>query len=243
MKSSDVAPLQTNPARNLLAESLCDRNAARIHSHAHWTDTPIAMTQGAAESTRGYGRDQAISSFDRRKRLHSMLDAALSEAGYESGTDTEKMHAALDKQLDEEEARGPSESEEPEEGEDYNNPDFDKEWSESDEQERQARGEKSLDALVYRVLEKITGAQLTKDSKVSYATDSALISAHLSPEMFAREAAAKVYALAYEKQADNPQRGFWVGLWQFLHDQPKGTRIRDCNQAALSTLLSRTLAA
>jgi hypothetical protein len=232
MKSSDVVPM-LNTARNVLAESLCNRNAAHIHSFPHWSDTRINVSLGAAESTpRLFGRDSAIADSSRRKRLHSILDAALSEADYEEGPETQKMHAHLDRKLDEKEARGPSESEEPEEEEDdFNDPDFDE------------KGEKSLDALVYRVLEKITGAKPAKDSKVSYVTDSALISAHLSPEMFAREAAAKVYALAYEKQADNPQRGFWVGLWQFLHDQPKGTRIRDCNQAALSTLVGKTLAA
>jgi len=228
-KLSDFAAYQ--PAgRNFLAESLVEANSRKIHPQFHWSNTRIEETVGSAES-RPYMRDQAIDAVSRRKNLHSVLDRCLSDAGY-TQEEAKRFHARLDRLMDEE-ARGPasaSESEEPEED--------DEEEEEVDEELPSV--EEALDGLKIE----LKRALRTKTRrKTSYATDSAFVAAHLNPNQSCLHASGQIYDMAYSKQRNNPQREFWVGLWQFLHDQKPGTRVRDVNQATLSALISKTLAA
>lgn len=76
---------------------------------------------------------------------------------------------------------------------------------------------------------------------VSYATDEALINQHLPANMLCQDAANKIYDRAYEKQT-SPERHYWSGLVFYLKNQGD-KRIKDCNPATLSTLISKTLGA
>ena len=240
MKSSDVVPMP-NTARNFLAESLCDRNASHVHSFPHWRETVISATRGGIESsTRGFARDAAIAGFDRRKRLHTMLDAALSEVGYEEGPETQQMHAALDRRLDAEEE--PSESEEPEEELDEEDPDW------PDNEEERASEQKAVDALCWQILKKINGETAAKPRHVAkrhsgYICDSDYIAKYLNPNLSCIEAENRLRPRVMKEQESNANRGYWSGLFYFLHSQPDGSRVKDCQPATLSMLISRTLAA
>ena len=244
MKSSDVVPMP-NTARNFLAESLCDRNASHVHSFPHWSETSINVPLGAAESTpRCFGRDSAIADSSRRKRLHAAMDKMCSDAGL-TEEEGQRFHKSLDAKLDEQEARGPEGEEEVEEELDEEDPD----WRDDMEQERETRGDKALDALLYRVLGTLTGdSEKTSRSKddgriVSYATDSDFISRHLNPNLLCSEAAKQLYGRAWDAQTNSPNRGYWTGLIAFLKNAPKSAKVRDLNQVQLSELIGKTLAA
>jgi hypothetical protein len=97
-----------------LGTELLDLNAQKVRG-VDWRETPIVMTQGAAESEPSHMRDAAIGDFHRRKRGHTLLDHSCSEAGMDE-EQALKLHAALDRLMD-------SDSEEEEEPEEANDDD------------------------------------------------------------------------------------------------------------------------
>jgi len=81
-------------------------------------------------------------------------------------------------------------------------------------------------------------------SRRSYGADAAFISQHLDPDKLCVVAAYEMRDRVFREQAANPNRTFWSGLYYFLRTQPDGTRVKDVeNQACLSTLVTKTLAA
>ena len=215
------------PTRNFLAEELVARNAAKVHPQFHWSDTRIAETQGSAES-RPYLRDQAVSSVNRRKNLHSVLDRCLSDAGYTSDQ-AQRFHARLDRLMDEEDEEEPDDDEEPKEEEDV---------------------ESALDSLqtqlrrVFRTSsQKKSPAKRTVRRSSSYVCDADYIARYINPNISCVEAENWLSDRVYQRQRDDANRSYWCGLFYLLRSQPDGSKIRDCRPQTLSMLISKTLAA
>jgi hypothetical protein len=222
--------------RNLVAEALVDRNAQAIRNVTRFSDTRIEVREGAVES-QPYGRDAAIAGFNRRKKLHGVLDAMCCSAGMTEAEAT-PVHDALDRHLDE--------SGEPEEEDD-------------DEEEIEDGGEKNekhehvsipaqdmhraLDAIMDLMERRKKTRRTSRDHSSGYITDSDFIARYLNPNELCVEASNKLRPRVMENQEDNAMRGYWAGLFDFLRSQPEGSRIRDCRRATLSTLISKTLAA
>jgi hypothetical protein len=76
----------------------------------------------------------------------------------------------------------------------------------------------------------------------SYATDAAFVARHLDANALCRTVAKDLAPrVTFELSRSGDSR--WLGLFDFLEHQPKGTRIADVkNQACLSALIARTIA-
>jgi len=191
------------------------------------------------------------------------VGAALMESADAKGTDRRaRMHAALDKLLDSM-SRTPSQNEilaEPEAlGQD------DEPEEEDDDDESPESLDSAMDALhrrlrailhasdsdtrpVRRVTVDRGAAAVISPHKIKlghaagYVTDSEFISRHLHPEMLCCDAERQFHAISLKRQADDPNRGYWSGLYYFLQSQPLGSKIKDIeNKACLSSLLMRTV--
>jgi hypothetical protein len=217
MKASDVVPRPARPEISV-DPGLMTRNAERAGQAVNWMRTHIGSSRGAAES-RPYGKDAAIAEHDRRKRLHKLLDRALSEAGYtQDAAEVRTLHDFLDQAMDGE-GREETESEieeEPMEDEEERHHDSGRRRASSDSRSR---------------------------TSTSYVCDSDFVSRYLPPNLLCVEAENALRDRVVTEQEDNAMRGYWSGLFYFLRSQPEGSRIKDCRQVTLSTLVSKTLAA
>lgn len=95
-----------------MESDLMKKNADHAGRAVDWKRTTIRVTPAAASQP--YAKDAAIADAARRKRLHTALDRMLSEKNYTTDK-AARMHALLDRLLDdEEEPQEESESEEEE---------------------------------------------------------------------------------------------------------------------------------
>lgn len=76
-------------------------------------------------------------------------------------------------------------------------------------------------------------------SPPSYITDADYVEEFLDPKQLCSDAFHSLYDQASEGQRDPARRGYWAGLIHFLSSAPTGSRIKDLNQTALSTLLQK----
>jgi len=221
MKSSDVVARQTKQSamdqkRIPVDAKLTTRNAESASAAVDWRKTTIHKTRGEVESNPVYGKD-ALAVYDRRKRLHKLLDRALSAVGYTQDMyEVKSLHDMLDEAMDSGEL---ADSEPIEISED------EEKITRSDSGRRRFSGDSR------------------SASSTSYVCDSDFISKFLPPNMLCVEAEHALQDRVFAEQADNAMRGYWSGLFYFLRSQPEGSRIRDCKQVTLSTLVSKTLAA
>jgi len=226
MKSSDVVARQTRqPAmdqeRIPVDAKLMTRNAESASQGVNWRRTRISQTRGAAESQpRAYGRD-AVAEFDRRKRFHALLDEALLDSGYTRDmAESRTLHEALDEAMDESDEVQESSS-------------HDSGRRKVSKDRSFARDSGNLSRTDYERDERFRGGSYSTDA------DADFVAEFLDPQQFACDAQHSLYDVSYAGQLDPAKRGYWSGLIHFLTNAPKGTRVKDLNQTALSTLLQK----
>lgn len=198
--------------------SIMERNATRAATQIDWKDTKIARTKGGS------------------------LGCFLKDA--EGETKVKVRYKG-------------SESDEPEEETDSDEePD---EEAAMDALEQFVRtliaSDSSLKSEVLAVLKRDRARQpgdsriVTSDkSKLAHSSgficDQEMIASHLNPNELCVAAENRLRQKAFDAQANNPNRSYWSGLFEFLRNQPEGSRIKDIkNKVCLSTLIAKTLAA
>jgi len=245
---------QQAPVRNFEAERLCDANSKRISQGiVNYQDTHIGMTEGAAESIPiPYLRDAAIISVSRRQHLHKLMNQMCCDSGLDEG-EAERFHRKLDHLMDGDERDKNHLSSESEEEPEEHDDELEEEESHLSDAVRSKRMTRLLHDALNTVMSGRRGSRgfvqaktsRSSDSKrrAGYICDSDFIARYLNPETFCIDAENQLRARVIKAQADDSARGYWSGLFYFLRNQPDGSRIKDCRQATLSTLLSKTLAA
>ncbi|MGB8801873.1 MAG: hypothetical protein WCC97_14405 [Candidatus Acidiferrales bacterium] len=214
--------------------NLVARNASAAASRVDWRNTKVFIGEGARESDplRSLGFDRSPSP-ELRQRLHDSLDRVIDaeeegEESEEQEDDAEPEEASdgwlhsIQRQLDTIRRRSDAEV-------------FDVRADVRRDRERQRHA--SADHGGARVVP--TRHEVNSNS---YVTDSQFIARHLDPEQLCADAANALSGVSYRRQADDANRGYWSGLFFFLHSQPAGSRIKDvANKACLSTLLQHTV--
>jgi hypothetical protein len=247
-------------------QKLMDRKAKAAGKQNDWRNTAICCTEGAIESTPAYMRD-AVPMLRRHKRMHAALDRMIADADVPEAHD-KRMHDALDAQLDEggenpdpyEESHVPS----AEEKQRRNETD-----PESEEEEESPEEENAAMDAVRHLLAVLKDSDVSKmandvlrdharqrsDGRIvrghkpkvghsaGYIADSAFIARHLNPNQLCSDAFQELHPRAYAMQENNALRGYWAGLEFLLKSAPTGAKVKHLNQAALSTLISKTLGA
>lgn len=203
-------------------QALMARNAKAAGTQTRYADTHIRLAPPAE-----------------RQRVHQKLDRACMMDGEKS----DRLHAALDRVLDEYEERNSRPSDEPEEEQDDNA----EPQEEYEDEPSLAALQQAVDALlksVARPKKKVAATAKVVAHDSGYITDSEFISKYLHPNKLCIEVENELRPRVMDAQADNAMRGYWAGLFDFLRNQPEGSRIKDIqNKACLSTLVSKTLAA
>ncbi len=204
---------------------LMARHAKAVSTQVDWKRSKVIVGEGALQS-------------------HPMRSLLMDAARDERRELRARMHDSLDHILDEEPTESDS-NEEPEEEEAqamdafesfvrmfYTDPVF------------KAIGTRQRSETVDRGSATVipTPHKIKIDHRAGYICDSEYISTFLHPDMLCEEAEIQLQDVSLDHQKNNANRGFWSGLYYFLREQPKGSRIRDIkNRVCLSTLLANTL--